>query len=595
MSNRRLLAEAIDALKGNPEQFSAVNEKKHCVVIAGPGSGKTKTLTTAMARAILEDVQEPRGVACITYNHECSVELQERLSKLGITSDERIFIGTVHSFALTQVISPYAKCIPGLLPNNFRVATQAECDTAKKTAYQQVFNDNGNPLQRWNYAVIKRRQDVYREPSSWKVKNPDLAAYVEAYEYELRSRGLIDFDDMPLLAIRMIRDHPWIKEALFAKYPILFVDEYQDLGYALHELVMHLCIQGKSRLFAVGDTDQSIYGFTGANPELLKGLTTLPNVKTINLRFNYRSGANIIAASMTALGEQRGYQSVPGADAGVIKFFPVTGKLPSQAKKIRSMIQSIINKGFHADQIAILYKKAAEGDEIANALRTANIPLIRTDARALIKRNSPLARFIEACARWASGGWIKANPSYAQLLSQALTIVYGRGAKSDEQRSISLQLIAFLQTSINSGESSNTWLIRVKKELINPWKIISRNVAQEWDTIDELIAATDPVLGEDMTLALFSGELQNSGRINLSTYHSAKGREFDIVFLFGVNQGVFPDWRDEETEYTMREARRLFYVGVTRPRKALLLVYEAGNPSQFLIEINQRLNQQGLN
>lgn len=594
MSNRRLLTEAIDAIKSNVEQFTAVNAKGHCVVIAGPGSGKTKTLTTAMARVILEDVLEPRGVACITYNHECSVELQDRLSKLGIASDDRIFIGTVHSFALTQVITPYARCLPGLLPDSFRVASYEECDAVKKTAYQKVFKDNGNPIQRWRLAELKRLKDVDRNLPSWRDNNPELADYIEAYESELRRLGLIDFDDMPLLALRMIRDNDWIRDALFAKFPTIFVDEYQDLGHALHELVMHLCIRGNSRLFAVGDIDQSIYSFAGANPALLRHLTTLSNVETITLRFNYRSGATIIQASMSALGEERGYQSVSGAPTGVIRFEPVDGGRDQQAKRIASLIPRIIAKGYLADQIAVLYRKASDGDDVADALKHANIPFIRTDTKALIKRNSPLGRFIESCAKWVAGGWVKSSPSYSKILSQALILIYGRSASDEEHRTTSLQLITFLQSSIDSGENINAWLIRFKKELIVPWAKVYRNTQQEWDSIDRLITATDPAIGEDMTLGLFSGELQNSGRINLSTYHSAKGREFDIVFLYAVNEGEFPDYRDEDNAQSMREARRLFYVGVTRPRKALFLIFKNGKASTFVQEIQQRLSMKGL-
>src|SRR5262245_6118528 len=104
MSDRRLVDQAIADLSKNPEQYEAVYERGHCGGLAGPGSGKTKTLTTAMARALLEDVVEPRGIACITYNNECSIELETRLASLGITPSHRVFIGTVHGFALTHVI-----------------------------------------------------------------------------------------------------------------------------------------------------------------------------------------------------------------------------------------------------------------------------------------------------------------------------------------------------------------------------------------------------------------------------------------------------------------------------------------------------------
>ena len=103
MSDRKLFMQALAEMGDNLEQLEAVQERGHCVVLAGPGSGKTKTLTTAMARCILDDVKEPRGVACITYNNECALELEARLSRLGVEPSDRVFVGTVHSFALTQV------------------------------------------------------------------------------------------------------------------------------------------------------------------------------------------------------------------------------------------------------------------------------------------------------------------------------------------------------------------------------------------------------------------------------------------------------------------------------------------------------------
>src|SRR5882724_1211093 len=108
----------------------------------------------------------------------------------------------------------------------------------------------------------------------------------------------------------MIQAHPWIQQALQARFPILFIDEYQDLGHALHELVLKLCFEAGIRLFAVGDGDQSIYAFAGANPDLLRSLAERDDVRDIHLRLNYRSGTKIIDASIAALGEEREYEAV---------------------------------------------------------------------------------------------------------------------------------------------------------------------------------------------------------------------------------------------------------------------------------------------
>jgi DNA helicase II / ATP-dependent DNA helicase PcrA len=124
MSSFRPLIQALAEVKANPEQSDAVVEKGHCVVLAGPGSGKTKTLTTAMARALVQDVVDPRGVACVTYNNECAIELEARLAGLGVAPGDRAFIGTVHGFALSQVIGPYARCVPVGLPPTKAEAAQ---------------------------------------------------------------------------------------------------------------------------------------------------------------------------------------------------------------------------------------------------------------------------------------------------------------------------------------------------------------------------------------------------------------------------------------------------------------------------------------
>jgi DNA helicase-2/ATP-dependent DNA helicase PcrA len=219
-----------------------------------------------MARVLVQDVVDPRGVACITYNNECAIEFEARLARLGVTPGERAFIGTVHGFALSQVIGPYARCVPAGLPANFRVAMRSEARAAVEAAYRSAVNGAEDPHRRWEFASAKRRRDVDRTRPEWRGRNPELTAFIEAYEVELRRQGLLDFDDMPLLAYRMIKENLWIRDALRARFPVLFVDEYQDLGHALHELVLLLCFEGGIRLFAVGDADQSIYAFNGANP-----------------------------------------------------------------------------------------------------------------------------------------------------------------------------------------------------------------------------------------------------------------------------------------------------------------------------------------
>ncbi|NIG36196.1 ATP-dependent helicase [Pantoea sp. ICBG 828] len=592
MSDRHALSAALKELLPNKEQYDAATAQGHCVVIAGPGSGKTKTLTTAMARALMDDVSDPRGVACITYNNECASELEERLACFGIDGRDRNFIGTVHSFALTQVLIPYSRCIPGLLPSDFRVATRDECRAAVEAAYLAKFGANEEPHARWKFAEEKRRRDVNRLLPSWRNTNPELADFIETYEAQLRGSGLIDFDDMPLIAFRMIREHAWIRNAIRARYPVLFVDEYQDLGHALHELVLLLCFDGGIRLFAVGDADQSIYGFNGANPHLLDSLVARAEVKTFRLRFNYRSGAKIIRASMGALGEERNYRGPDGSVEGEIGFHGIRGEYEAHASYIaQGLIPSLTARGFQPERIGVLYRAAWLGDKVADALKAENIPLIRTDGNALIKRASRLARFVEACSQWVTGGWKEASPAFNQLLSQALSVVYARRASRHEVQTLTVQLIKFLRSGIDEAETAHEWLRRFDKELISGWRAIAQNPQSEWDVVTELLKRTDPASGLDMALTVFAGKVEGTGRVTLSTLHSAKGREFDVAIMFGVNDYDFPGKRDFASDNALREARRLFYVGVTRPRTELHMIYKAGRHSPWVTELYHRSQQ----
>lgn len=590
MSDRSALLRALSDLDENPEQRAAVHAEGHCVVLAGPGSGKTKTLTTAMAHALNEEVQDPQGVACITYNTECAGELEGRLNGLGVSADERIFIGTVHSFALTQIIMPYARCIPGLLPPGFRVASRAECKAAVEAAAEQLDLGAENPHKRWGVAREKRIRDIDRAGPNWRGRNPELADFIELYESALRADALIDFDDMPLIAFRMVQGHPWIPDALRARYPVLFVDEYQDLGHALHELVLLLCFGfgGGMRLFAVGDADQSIYAFNGANPDLLSSLTQRPDVTTIRLRFNYRSGARIIRASLGALGEERDYQGIGGAGDGELLFVPALGDLEQQAATIAATVVPALLARHPASEIAILYRAARHGDQLSGPLTAAGIPFSRTDGNALVPRSSPLARFLQSCAGWVTGGWKAADPPFARLHSQAVSLIYGTWAREAEIDDISRSLIDFLKSGIDQPDNAHAWLQRFSTDLVRPWRRIARNPSVEWDILDELLRRTDPATGPEMSLSAFAGRAEDQGQITLSTLHSAKGREFDAVVLFGMNEGEMPNWMELKSDKALREARRLFYVGVTRPRKELAVVYQDGAHSPWLEELYRR-------
>jgi DNA helicase-2/ATP-dependent DNA helicase PcrA len=594
MADRRLFEKSLEAMVGNQEQVNAVNEQNHCVVLAGPGSGKTRTLTTAMARVLLEDVKEPRGIACITYNNECAIELEKRLAQLGVEPNGPVFIGTVHSFALSQIIIPYARCVVPNFPETLGIATAAQRNTAQGRAYAGVIGGGGNPTAIWQKVHRKRKGETDRQQLTWMGDRPELARLAEAYERELTRNGLIDFDGMTLLAARLVREHEWIRSALWSKFPVLFVDEYQDLGTALHDLVLQLCFSAGIRLFAVGDPDQSIYGFTGANPSLLRSLSQRGDLRTITLPFNYRCGTSIIEISNTALGEERTYRAPDGAEAGNVVFDSVPGDLEAQARHITGvLIPALRTNGVNLEDIAVLYRDAPTGDVLVEAADMHGLTYVRADKNALVTRSNRLSRLIEAAASWVTGGWKNADPSFNRLTSEATTFVLGRGASDESRKKIESGLATFLHRTMNTDGSTHEWLQDFKDSLISSWKAQATTVTDEWNVVDRMLAQTDPTEGnQDLSLMHFSGRVEESGRLNLSTFHSSKGREFDVVILFGINHQSLPNRHDLDEPEGLPELRRLFYVAVTRARKELRIVSPEGRVSPWVSALAERIQNE---
>ncbi len=595
MPSSALYLQAAEELRCNPGQWDAYNADRHCVVLAGPGSGKTKTLTIKMARMLAEDVQEPRGIACITYNNECARELERRLGALGVEAGRRVFIGTVHSFSLTQIVLPYATPAGLALPDNFRVANNQERRGALERAFDRVIGTPENPHNAWRLRLDRyRRTHLDRTAEAWRTDVP-TARLIEGYEQELRARGLIDFDDMPLLAIRLLRENDWIRRALLAKFPILVVDEYQDLGYALHGMVLGLCLRTGIRLFAVGDPDQSIYGFTGANPALLRNLSEREGVDCVHLRFNYRCGSEIVRASHYALGEARDYRAPDGAERGSIYFHPRPGNYDAQAEFLfTDLIPQAMERqpGLTGGRIAILYPTATIGDAVASAAQRHGLPFVRTDGNALYPRFSRVMRWLEQCAIWSCGGWATGEPRLSRMMGEAYRLFSESLYAEADRLAFQRELLALLLARPDPGLNLHAWLIAMNDELLRTRFTGCRTLDDEAEVLGEFLAKTAPGgTAAGLTLGQFAGQGEGSDQMVLSTLHSAKGREFAVVVLFGMDAGRIP-WNNA-SQGQVRESRRLFYVGVTRAERELHVAHSAGLPSPFVLEVRDRLAEGG--
>lgn len=563
------LIQAAD-LARNPGQQAAYDSRGHCVVLAGPGSGKTKTLVLKLARIVAEDVHAPRGAACITYSQECARELTRRLERLGLRETPNLFIGTVHGFCLRHLLMPYGRLADLPVPFPLAIATQRQSDQAMKRVGDRLFGV-GHPNKPMDLGR-HRRSILDRTSEAW-TSEEELAAWAQGYEAELRRIGLVDFDDLVIFGQRLVSEHDWVLPLLQAKFPVLAVDEYQDLGVALHRIVTRVAFDGGVRLFAVGDPDQSIYGFTGADGALLQELAERDDVERVQLQLNYRSASRIVSASEMALGEARGYLSNDPDRQAVIAFVECDDGLEGQAAHaVAEIIPAALaaRPGRALGDIAILYRDYRAGDVVAEAVAAAGLDFVRVDTAAPYRKVA-LTSWIEDCAAWCAGGWREARPQLRGLLDR--WIGFHRARISDAESSAELQSLTRLLWSLRVEEGlAREFVAALRAGMLDGLMAAEPSLADQREQVDRMSAALafgGPLA--DLDLASLGGRDGSPLHLNLLTLHSAKGREFDVVIMIGLDLGSLP-WRNE-LPAARRESRRLFYVGLTRARDEIHMLY----------------------
>lgn len=566
-----------DSLNRNPQQRAAYESKGNCVVLAGPGSGKTKTLTLKLARILAEDVLAPRGVACITYSQECARELGRRLEGLSLREGPNLFVGTVHGFCMRHLLLPYAQLAGLDLPFPLRMATPTHAKAIEKRAGEALFG------LRHAYKAIDmgkhRRSVLDRKSAEWEAE-PELSRWALRVEADLRNEDLIDFDDLVINGRKLVTEHDWVLPLIRAKFPVLFVDEYQDLGVALHDIVQRLAFDGGVRLFAVGDFDQTVFGFTGADGALLQDLSERPDVERVQLRMNYRSAGRLIRASEMVLGEERGYRASDPERGAIIDFaLRPDGQGDQAAFAINQIVPAALaaKPGRRLGDIAILYKDFHGGNAAAEAAVAAGLPFVRVDNGAPYKKVA-LTSWIEDCAAWAAGGWRRAEPKLHGLIDRWLGF-HARRLGDDGRRGASLRLTQFLWAHRQDDEGASAFVSAIRRELLDDLMASEPSLgdqAQEVENLTKALAVGGP-LAEFATRELGNQD-GSPDHLNLLTLHSSKGCEYDVVIMLGLDQGALP-WNKATPEQVAAD-RRLFYVGLTRARDAVYMLYSGWIPTR---------------
>ena len=593
----------------NPEQKRAVRTDGNTVVLAGPGSGKTDTLVIKVVHLLSSQVTPPRGLACITFNNDAVHEFQQRLSEFGIYASSRVFLGTAHSFCFNCIVRTFGPVVSPTFARDLNVAPPRHADNLLRRAIEKYL-----PYTDRYYATTITR---YRRA---RVCGEDLSGFddhdpliVQEYLKSLSAEGLIDFEGMIAEALNLIERQPAICAYVAARFPWLLVDEYQDLGGPLHRLVVCLVEHADIKVFAVGDPDQTVYDFTGANPRYLLELADRQDFETIRLRFNYRSGKRLILASEAALSppEPRNYQPDPKRlDPGEVYFEDVEGGYDAQARAVaRSIIPQLDKQGIRREEIAILYRSSGRlFQAVRRELTEAGVPF-SAERDGLFPR-SPFVRWLQRAAGWGVadvGSSIEFDEliePYSSWLQQA-----GLNSPSGGGMEARKRLYEFLTQSAKEDLRLDQWIEAAKRELQLTKLLTLADLPDSVEDLETLL--TNARAGgtiETFTVADFARDGKMVGRIRLTTLHSSKGRQFDAVIMPGMQEAVLParSWDSRRRAYaqpsprTMREDRRLFYVGFTRARRFVFLLFSPTfindrgypvreGPSRFVQEIRRRL------
>ncbi|MDM3909134.1 UvrD-helicase domain-containing protein [Mycobacterium intracellulare] len=405
------LSESIARLRTNDKQWQAFGTQGHCVVIAPPGSGKTEVLTTRLAFDLLHHTPQPCGAACITLTVAAAEQLRTRVHDLHSFRRPNIFIGTVHSFLLNEIVIPFAPLAGRDDLDTITIVGQGQ---AKAMLESIVYDVYGPTADIWNVpstVEINRRRMATDE--QWARHDPRMKMIADRYVAQLHAEDLIDFTELVALAIDLTERTDVVRKALTAKYPRLYVDEYQDLEPGLDHVVRALCLDpgAASQLFAVGDPDQAIYGFTGTMPELLERLATHPLVTPVVLETNYRCGRQIIAMAQ-AFKESAAVVSGHRAGGTVNTLFCPNGFSQQCTDAAQWIVDARDRYPLH--EIAVLCPTNEQCEQAADTLRQAGIPALYRSNDDY--RPTRVTLFIEACAAWCCFGKETSHYRLADLL-----------------------------------------------------------------------------------------------------------------------------------------------------------------------------------
>jgi DNA helicase-2/ATP-dependent DNA helicase PcrA len=616
------------------------------LVLAGAGTGKTRALIARVAYLIAEIGAKPHGILALTFTNKAAGELQERLADL-LGHDETLpWAGTFHSFC-ARLLREYGNVLG--FRRNFTIYDTDDSQRllAEILREKGIARDELPPavLQNWISAQKNGREPTPARAGKRDPRRRHVPELLERYNELLRQSQAMDFDDLLRLPIELFDANPEILSRVQKRYRHILIDEYQDTNRLQYELGRRLAQKHRS-LFAVGDDDQSIYGWRGADlRNILEFEQDFPDATVCRLEQNYRSTeailrvANDVIACNRARKEKEIWTSLKGGERAILR--PCRTDLDEAHEVVGEIFHLVRRQRIPWNTFAILYRTNAQSRAFEETLLSQAIPYslvgaIRFYERREIKDALSYLRVIvnpsdELSLRRLFGAPSRGiGPKSIQRLDRAAhewqTTMWEGLAKTDEVPELTPAAKVRLKATYDLLTSLREKTSRLSlPDLISEMQLASGLRARleeeatpeardRLENLDQLIASAQERHRRNpaMTLDDFLQEIalisdvddwrDKADAVTLMTLHAAKGLEFPCVFIAGLEEGLFPHERSGDGELDIEEERRLFYVGVTRAKEKLYLTYAAqrwrggkiteSEPSRFLREI-QPDNLQG--
>ncbi|MCD5029317.1 DNA helicase PcrA [Enterococcus asini] len=648
---------AKELLKGmNPRQAEAVQlTEGPLLIMAGAGSGKTRVLTHRIAYLIEEKGVNPWNILAITFTNKAAKEMKERVINLMEAGGEDVWISTFHSMCV-RILRRDVDHIG--YSKNFTIIDSSEQLTLMKRVVKEQNIDPKKYDPRSILGAISNAKNELLTVAAYSAQQGSLfedivARCYDLYQKELRRNQCLDFDDLIMLTIRLFQDNPEILQYYQRKFHYIHVDEYQDTNHAQYTLV-NLLAAGFRNLCVVGDADQSIYGWRGADMQnILDFEKDYPDAQTILLEQNYRSTKNILSAANQVIGHNQNRKEkklwTENDQGDKITYYRGDSER-DEGRFIVSEIQRLQREQQRKyGDFAVLYRTNAQSRVVEETFLKANIPYKMVGGHKFYDRKEikdilaylqvianpadslSLLRIINVPKRGVGAGSIEKLQSFAALhdfslleagQNVALSSLKGKAATEIEKLAQSLadfnQMIPYLSVTELTREVLEK--TGYEDELKRQNNLESQNrlenleeflsVTMEFDKTYEAQPEEEQEAPEDK-LTIFLNDLallsdvdsyeEEASEVTLMTLHAAKGLEFPVVFLVGMEEGVFPLSRAMMEEAELEEERRLAYVGITRAEEALYLTNalsrtlygktQYNRPSRFVSEIESELLQ----